>query len=382
MTGATGALGRRLACEVLRQSEASLVVLSRCSPASATPADFVRHYLPTVGGVVGRVQVVHGDVTVDGIGIPAGLSEKLQCRVTTIIHAAAVTRFDQSLAFCRAVNVRGTANVLQWAGSCRRLTRFALLSTPYVAGRRVGTILESELAHEKGFANTYEQSKYEAEIEAERWWHELPLAVYRTSTVLGDAGDGQVDRFTAPHFAFRLLWTGMAPMFPGRMDCPIDLIPGDYAARATVWLLLGRFKPQARFHIAAGPRASLPVGRLIDQAYEIFGHLDPEWARRGYAKPPAVDAETYALFRNSVMRTANPLYRRVLEQLDSFSEQLLTPKAFDIANVLAELPDYEEQMPRIESYLPEVLRFCVHHDWKPGFGGRGAAALREREALS
>jgi long-chain acyl-CoA synthetase len=367
VTGASGALGRRIVREILRRGNGRLIVLARAAPGRTATAVVDNVLGPGQDeAVIGRVRVVSGDVTRPDLGMESAEARGLQKTVTTVVHAAAITRFDQPLAVCRQVNVAGTAVVLAWARSCRRLARFAFLSTPYVAGRREGLILESEREHNAGFVNAYEQSKYEAEAMVEEAWNELPIVVYRTSTILGDARDGRVDRYAAPHFAFRLLWMGLAPMFPGSLEFPVDLVPGDYAGGIVASLLLDAFQPRTRFHIATGADRSVPLGRVIDLAFDTFTSLDAAWSRRGYVQPVAVDSATYEMFRQTVERTGNPLYRKVLGQLDSFSEQLVWPKEFDTSNVVAAIPDYVSAMPRFEDYFPKVLGFCIRHDWKPG----------------
>jgi len=65
------------------------------------------------------------------------------------------------------VNVAGTSNVNNLAKSIAGLKRYHYVSTCYVAGKREGLIMETELAHNAGFRNHYEETKYLAETEVE-----------------------------------------------------------------------------------------------------------------------------------------------------------------------------------------------------------------------
>src|ERR1700732_4694965 len=113
--------------------------------------------------LIRRGRLRRGDLTKDRLGLPSPVYAGLAGSVDGIIHAAATTRFDLSLADARKANVLATKHLVRFAGRCRHLARFALLSTVFVSGRRQGRILESERVHTAGFVNTYEQSKYEAE---------------------------------------------------------------------------------------------------------------------------------------------------------------------------------------------------------------------------
>ena len=48
--------------------------------------------------------------------------------------------------------------------SLKKLRRYNYISTCYVAGKRTGEIFETELEHDAGFRNYYEETKYLAEV--------------------------------------------------------------------------------------------------------------------------------------------------------------------------------------------------------------------------
>src|SRR6185503_1457190 len=77
------------------------------------------------------------------------------------------------------VNPGGTRNVLELVRSMPHLRHFHHVSTCYVAGKREGVILESELRHDAGYRNFYEESKYLAELEVEAAKNELPITIHR-----------------------------------------------------------------------------------------------------------------------------------------------------------------------------------------------------------
>jgi long-chain acyl-CoA synthetase len=315
------------------------------------------------------------------MGMAEADSSRLRGSVDAILHAAAITRFDKDLATCRATNVGGTLELLRWARSCRLVARIAFLSTAYVAGRRTGLILERDRAHNAGFVNSYEESKYDAEAVVELAQRDLPISIYRISTILGDSVTGRVDRFSAAHFALRLLWLGLVPMVPGSADYPVELLSSDYAGTTVAELFMDHFLPGQCIHIVAGRDRCWTLERVIDVAHSTFASLSPEWKRRGYSKPPLVDAETYQMFMQSVEETGNPLYRQVIAQLHSFSEQLSCPKEFDMTGLVVAIPEYRRSFPRLEEYFSTVLEFCVRNEWGRGRADGTVDYAHSRQAL-
>lgn len=373
ITGGTGALGRCIVRTLLETSDASLTLLVRGGSPADSPDEYLERYVGAARpSQVHRIALVCGDVTQPGLGMAEADARRLHGEVDAVLHAAAITRFDEDLAVARATNVGGTVELLRWARGCSRLDRIAVLSTAYVAGRRTGLIRESDRAHHAGFVNSYEESKYLAEAAVEEAQRDLPISIYRVSTILGDSCSGRVDRFTAPHFALRLLWLGLLPMVPGSPDFPVELIPSDHAASVVADLFLARFKPGQRFHVVAGPEGCWPLQRVIDAARETFSALSADWRRRAYPSPSLVDADTYRLFTESVQDTGNILFQQVLGQLHSFSEQLLYPKTFDITEIAAALPGYQALVPPLDDYFPRVLEFCLRKEWGHGRGDRRA----------
>jgi len=98
-----------------------------------------------------------------------------------------IAGFGLSLECARAVNTEGTRNLLKLASECGNLRKFAHLSTVYVAGREIGHFREGPIRHQSGFCNTYQQSKYDAEQLVLRAMNELPVAIFRLSSIIGDS---------------------------------------------------------------------------------------------------------------------------------------------------------------------------------------------------
>src|SRR5260370_20240137 len=151
LTGATGLVGRLLA-ERLRNSrpDLRLLLLTRCRNRIAPQ-------------LVGRgVEILEGDITLPGLGLDREQLRRLEADVTEVIHCAADTRFGLPLETARASNVTGTATLLEIARQCRRLEKFAHVSTVYVAGRTAGRIQAVYPGHDNRYGNSEQQSEHEA----------------------------------------------------------------------------------------------------------------------------------------------------------------------------------------------------------------------------
>ncbi len=315
VTGASGTLGRPLVATLAAMpSVDGVVALTHVEPFFSTGSS---------------VHVVAGDITKNAhLGLAPDAIEAVSNRVTTIIHAAANTRFDAPLWEARAANVGGTRNVLEFARRCPRLDRIVALSTTHVAGRRTGIIFEEDLDHDAGFVNSYEASKYEAERELRAAMCELPIAVARISTVAGDSCTGAISKKRAIHQAVRFMYASLAPMVPGREDSPADFIAVDHAFRAIGFLATDGFEAGATWHICAGAD-TVPLGELLDLTMATFLEHRPSWRKRAIERPALADLPTFELFCKSVDQAGESTLRAATTAIAHFAPQLAFPKWFD-----------------------------------------------------
>jgi len=358
VTGGTGTLGRELVRRLIIDPSAPRVIVLSRSARDSDPR------LPA------GVRVVRGDLAAGaGPGLSLATRDELSAEVTDILHCAADTRFTLPLEEARAANVGGTIALLDFASGCRSLRRVGCFSTVYVAGRRTGRIAESDLDDGgAGFANTYERSKHEMERDVRQRMTDLPIAVYRLSTLIGDSRTGAVTGPNAFHHALRLLYQGLAPMMPGDPRHRVDVVAVDYVADAASWLFRNRFEPGRTYHLCSGAGRTPPLDELIDAVMEAFHRFRPEWRRRGIEKPAIVSLPTYELFVRSVQEAGNEVLVRATRAVQSFAYQLAYPKTFDDARTLASLEGSGLEPPAVLGYLPDVVRTCIDSDW----GGRAA----------
>jgi nucleoside-diphosphate-sugar epimerase len=179
--------------------------------------------------------IVEGDIAKPDLGIAADDLEIIRSETTSIFHLAAVydLGIDKDLAY--RVNLDGTRNVNAFARSIQNLRRYNYVSTCYVAGRRTGKILETDLAHDSGFRNYYEETKYLAELEVEKLKAELPVTIYRPSVVVGDSETGETPKYDGIYYL--ILYLRKAPSLlrlinVGNDKVRLNLVPVDFVVDA------------------------------------------------------------------------------------------------------------------------------------------------------
>lgn len=284
--------------------------------------------------VLALVRDPSAEISLPNVKVIHDLDQARDCEV--IIHSAANTAFRAPLEELRASNVALTQRLLDFAKDCPRLRRFVHVSTACVCGKDGGTVPESMLPRPTGFVNNYEQSKWEAEQTV----HEsgLPASIVRLSIVAGSEVDGHVRRRGALHHTLFWLWKGLIPMMPGTSETPVDIISTEHAARVIISAALA---PESvpLLHACAGAEAA-QLGELLQHLTAEFATHSAAWRSGAHSLPEIVDAETFALFEQTVQQSGDVLFQRVCADSKSFLPGLLHPRVYDtaIADALCPFP--------------------------------------------
>ncbi|HMF58004.1 MAG TPA: SDR family oxidoreductase, partial [Pyrinomonadaceae bacterium] len=144
--------------------------------------------------------IIEGDITQENLGMSPAEFEQALDETTTVFHLAAIYDLAVKRDTAMRVNVEGTRNVNRFARELKNLRRYNYVSTCYVAGRRTGLILETELKHDAGFRNYYEETKYLAEVEVEALKSELPVTIHRPAVVCGDSRTGETAKYDGIYY--------------------------------------------------------------------------------------------------------------------------------------------------------------------------------------
>ncbi len=366
LTGATGLLGNEILRTLLTRPEYAdfrILVVVRGDPQTSQRkfdqlaedtehAEFAR-----------RVKPVWADLEQPDLGLAANARAELAEGITHIIHSAAVVDFALPYAAARSANYDGTVRLVELARGAKHLRALAHISTAHIAGRRTGFIVEDELEHDRGWVNFYEQTKYESEQYLRERMGELPIAVYRSTTLIGESQSGAVRQFNFFHNAIRLFYHSMVPAIPGEPTGHIDLIPVDWAAHTICYLALENFRSGATYHVCAEPPRSYTLEGLIDATAQVFAH-SPYSKKRDVTKPRIVSAEEFdALVRDAQSNGRGGKLLQLLKPLSYFMPHLALPKIFDAANLHRDLDASGLRVPNVREYYPKVVEYCLRTQW-------------------
>lgn len=294
--------------------------------------------------------IIEGDITEPGLGIADEDLETVIFETTDVFHLAAVydLAVPRDLAF--SVNLEGTKNVNDFVRSLKNLRRYNYISTCYVAGKRPGKILETELEHDAGFRNFYEETKYLAEMEVERLKKEVPVTIFRPSVVVGDSETGETVKYDGVYYLIQYL--RKAPMLlrvvnVGNSEVRLNLVPVDFVVDAIA--ALARDKRAVGKTIAVADNSPMTTAELFDAiARDLTG-------RKSEFGPPPKLVEWFLSTRISPPITGLPHvgvpYFFISQTYDTaIADELLQPHGITcprFGDYVGNLLDFVEEYPKL-----------------------------------
>jgi long-chain acyl-CoA synthetase len=349
LTGASGFVGQSVLSRWLARTDRPVTVLVRAADDAAAQAR-VEALLADGPPRRGALRALACDVTDFD---PAELAERVRAGghdVDEVIHSAACVRFDQEIEDARAVNVAGTARMVELAQRLhaeRPLRRYVQVSTAFVAGAHAGRFGEGDRRIGQSFRNTYEQSKIEAEEHVTGpAGAGLPVQVVRPSIVVGDRESGWTAAFNVLYVPLRALVAGAVDAVPEQDAGLLDVVPVDYVADA----LLGLTDAPAdgrTYHLTAG-RHAITVGELADLACRATGRKPP----------PRVTADAFAQ-----TLSATAAGRVLAANLGDYLPYLDVRTTFDAAGAEAHLGPRGIRVTPVSDYLHRLIAFAQERRW-------------------
>ncbi len=294
--------------------------------------------------------IVEGDITKPDLGIPEDDLETIRYDTTDVFHLAAVYDLAVPKDVAFRVNLDGTKNVNEFVKSVRQLRRYNYISTCYVAGKREGEILETDLSAVSGFRNYYEETKYLAEAEVEKLKGKYPVTIFRPSVVVGDSKTGETAKYDGIYYLIQYL--RKAPMLlrilnVGNSQVRLNLVPVDFVVEAIA--ALAHDKNANGKTIALADPEPLSTAQLFDAiAVDLTG-------RKSEFGPPVKLAEWFLNTRISPSLTGLPHngvpYFFISQKYDTaVAGQLLKPHGITCPNFAAyvsNLLDFVEENPKL-----------------------------------
>jgi thioester reductase-like protein len=180
ITGATGFLGKNYLKALLKNTEHEFYLLIRSEESKKLIQTSFKWADPD------RIHYIKGDITEKDFGISSEDLKTLK-KIDNIYHFAASTSFDdRQKKDIIKTNIEGTKNIVGLSKKIKDLKNLYFVSTAYIAGLNKGPIYEDEMPPIVDFRNSYEESKYDAELII-RKNKELPWSIFRPSIIVGDS---------------------------------------------------------------------------------------------------------------------------------------------------------------------------------------------------
>ena len=363
VTGATGAIGSALIPILLRDDQTSVRLLLRAKSDDELAARvddlFTFWQVPVSDRATrNRVKAMRGDATVRQFGLDDEAYQSLCSECTHLIHSAGNVRMNLPIDAARHSSVDSARNIIELAHRCRQLEKVEFVSTVGVGGRTSGAVPEDWITTLRGFHNTYEQAKAEAEEVIRAALEQgLPLTVHRPSMVVGDSVSGRIIHFQIFYHLCEFLsgrrTLGLAPDFGAAR---LDIVPADYVAKVIAWSSVNAASSGRILHSCSGPAMALALGPLREVVRRAF-------AAAGQRLPPVINLPT-GVFRallGGVSLFMPGETRRAIKTLPVFLDYLATEQTFANARTQALLSTVGLAVPTPSSYLDSVLNFYLEN---------------------
>ncbi|MDP3177342.1 MAG: SDR family oxidoreductase, partial [Spirochaetaceae bacterium] len=279
--------GAQVVRRILSNTEHAVIALVRATNVEEARQRLERAWSDwpeAVRAIGSRVEAFVGDLTLPGLGLGPESWSALSHSVTHIVHSAAELRFDGGLEEMRRCNVQGVAHLLELAHAANAhhgLSRFAHVSTAYVAGARTGDVSEDDLTDEFGFSNTYEQTKYEGEKLVRAAMTSFAVSIFRPGMVVGDSRTGEIRCFNTIYVPLRMYLAGRLRIVPSSPNLQANMVPVDYVADAVARLAFDERAAGLTFHLTVAPE-NLPTARHLLERARSWAETD-----LGLRLPPA-----------------------------------------------------------------------------------------------
>ena len=359
LTGVTGYIGSYVASGLLEEHDERLAVLVRAK----TPEDAKKRLwkslqlhmdFDTFARHLPRFDVYLGDLTSPDLGLDAAARKRLVETTDSVLHIAASLN-RKSAKVCFNVNLRGTLSILKIARDAQDhhgLRRFSDVSTVAVAGHRSNETVPHEdmIDWSRSDYDPYARTKKFCEHMVHELLPEVPITVFRPSTVLGDSRFPETTQFDMVRAFTVLANMRLIPLDP---SWRMDICPANYVGKAIVHVHQADKPKYDAYNLSSGD-ASMSYAE-ITKALKAAGHKPMVRFAPGLAR-------TFETAFELGMRTPRKMGLSLPSSLMKvFWPYLVFNAVFDDSRVVEELG--EAPAPFSEYGYP-LLRFAMDNDFK------------------
>ena len=294
-----------------------------------------------------RVVFIEGTPHAMDLGLSGAEFRKLTREVDRIHHLAHVGTSAVDRRTAHTINVVGAAEILEFARAAPQLACLVVHSTAHVSGDRTGVVYEEDLDRGQSFRSDADDTRMRAEVLLRRAMREVPIAVVRPTTIVGDTGAGESDRLEGIYLLVLLVVATPAEIaipFPGRGDTPLNIVPLDYAIRAAHAIGRHPSAPGRTFHLAD------PDPLSARSVFELVTHAGGRRTAKGSIPSNLAKA---------LLRT--PGIDRFARSPKAFVEQLTSNVRYDTRNTDVALASAKITCPPFESYVDDLVNVVREH---------------------
>jgi thioester reductase-like protein len=349
ITGFPGFIGRRLV-RALLQADPEAHVVALVEEKQLGRAQECAQAIDA-----GRIELLTGDISQQGLGLDTATRERLQDTVVQAFHLAAIYNLAVPADIAARVNVDGTGNILDLCAACSQLDRLNYVSTAYVAGDRTGVVYEHELALGQRFKNHYESTKFQAEVWVQIRMRDIPTTIYRPAIVVGDSRTGETEKFDGPYYILRTIARAAERRSPipqlGSDASPFNVVPVDFIVSS----------------IVAASTDEAAVGEtlhLVDPEPISAGELSRVLSREYAGREPSFKIPGPLLERSLRFKKMRDFFSGAPHESIVY---LNHPVRFDTRKANELLARHGMRCPRFEEYATNVVGFFREHERDPAY---------------
>jgi len=353
VTGANGFIGSHIVYRLLAQG-GRVYALGR-STATSPWRDRVMAALGEVGSLTdphGKLECHEVDLNAPDLRLDFVSRKDYSPAETTLFHVAGDTRFTPpDPALQRQVNVQAAVQVINALKG--KIATAIHVSTAYVAGNRTGLIRESELDCGQEFRNSYEKSKFDAEVLLTEHCRrqDVALVIVRPGIITNDRESGRASTFTHLNALVEVISRiqDHYHLADGQVVSERIRLMADPAARPNLAPVDSIIPPLLQiaesaaawgktFHLChPQPQSNVQLVELISEVFKVKGKLALEYLA-------------------SIPRPMSRTEEMILRSLKPYGPYLNSRCEFDLSQSRSIVPDYDSHFTQLDvPYIQKIV---------------------------